>query len=160
ECARLIANIDHLDVVVRARIGAGGTANAGAIIDDDSPAILFAMNGARGTTDQADRVGAMHTGIHDHGVFVSVTVARKARIVVVGGGAGPDAVIATDAAIQIDHHCVGTIDEAMIHDKVQHALPQLILSHLFRHYAASLQKSGRQSGQYVLDDQIGRDADD
>ena len=62
----------------------------------------------------------MHARIRHHEVAMNLPVTHEARIVVMAGGAGPNAVITARAAIEIDQHRGRTVDEAVLDQKLHH----------------------------------------
>jgi hypothetical protein len=84
------------------------------------------MDRAGRAADHADRIDAVHAGVRDLEPLELRPLAGKSRIVVVRGGTGPHAVVAAGAAIQVDHHRGGAVDEAIIDQKLQQ--PRLHLS--------------------------------
>ncbi len=85
------------------------------------------MNGAGGASHQTDRIDAVHAGL---GYLITAqpgTVAQKAWVAVMQGHAGAYALIAADAAFQVDEHGGGAVDEVMLHQPfdqlAMHALP-------------------------------------
>ena len=77
------------------------------------------MDGAGGTADHADRVGAMHAGIGHHVVVEGSAVADEARIIAVALGTGLDAGVATHAAVEVDDHGGGPLDDAVLDQDFQ-----------------------------------------
>ena len=127
EVSLRVADIDHADVVIRAAAGAHATANTGVVVDDDFTSGLIAMYGGGRTTDHADRVRTVHASIGDHHVTKDGAMANETRIVVVGGGTRPDTFVTVNAALQIDHHRSGAVDESLLDEKLE----QIVVS-LFR----------------------------
>src|SRR5271156_3392244 len=117
ECAGTVANINHLDVIVGTGVGAGRAADAGTVIDNNRPRPFLTVDRARRTANQADWVSTVHTCVDDHRVVMREAVPRESGVIVVRRGAGPDAVIAADAPIEVDYHRFLAINEAMIDEE-------------------------------------------
>ena len=99
----------HADVSIWTSAGAGATANAGCVVDDDIAAAGMALDRAGRAINHANRISAMHTGVCDHEIVMGLTLPDKPRNIVMCGGAGTNAVIAIHAAIRVDHHGAGTV---------------------------------------------------
>ena len=109
-----VSNLDHANVVVGTRVGAGSAADARVVVDDHHAAPLGAVDRARRATDHAHRVGAVHARIGHHPVIVSLAVADEHGIAAVGRGAGAHAVVAPRAAVEVDEHRLGAVDEPLL----------------------------------------------
>ena len=120
EFPRLIADLDHLDVVVGTTVRAGRAADAGEIVDHDLPADGVAVDRAGRAADHAGRVDAMHAGVRDHDVVLHPAVADELRVVVVTRGAGAHAIVAARAAVEVDKHRRGAIDVAFLDEELDH----------------------------------------
>ena len=107
-----VIDLHHLNVRVRAGVGASFTTDAGVVINNHGPIGNDPGDGACGTADHAHRVRAVHAGIGHHPVFKCLAVADKARVSVMGDRAGVDAIIATDTAVKIDQHGLRSVDES------------------------------------------------
>ena len=118
-----IARGDHLNVVVRATVGAGGATDAGQVIDYHPAVGRIPMNGAGGTANHANGIQAMHAGVGDHESVIHLPVADEPRIIVMRGGAGPHTIIAARAAVQINDHGGRAVDQPLIHDEFHHFRP-------------------------------------
>ena len=64
----------------------------------------------------------MHAGVRDHDVVVLRALTDEARIIVVRCRAGAHAIVAARAAIQVDHHRLCAVEEAVIAEEIQQAL--------------------------------------
>src|SRR5579872_253361 len=81
------------------------------------------------------------------------------RIVVVSSCAGSHAVVATDTAIEIDHHGLFAIDESVINQKVHHVLLDLYRCRLLTCANPPVTaQMDRQTGEYVLANKLSRNA--
>jgi hypothetical protein len=67
------------------------------------------MNRPRGTTNHANRVSALHTGLNELQAIMARADTRKSRVTIVRTGTRFDAVITSRATMQIDDHCLLTI---------------------------------------------------
>lgn len=119
---------DHLYVLVRATICTGRTANTSLVVDCDSSRFGVASNCAGGTTNHANGVQTMHAGVGDHPLIVNFTGAIESRVVVMGGGARPNAIIAPSASIEIDDHGVRAVDESFFNQELKQPRIGLVFS--------------------------------
>ena len=71
------------------------------------------MDGSSGTTEQADRILAMHARLGDHEGSVGRAVAEETGIVVMGRGTRAYAIVAAGAAVEVDDHGRGAVEESM-----------------------------------------------
>ena len=62
----LVEHFYDPDVFIRATLSAGRAADTGLVVDIDHSGFLIACDGSGGTTDHADRIQTMHTGMGDH----------------------------------------------------------------------------------------------
>lgn len=114
-----IANLDHGDVVVGAAFGAGGAADAGVGIDIDDTIDGIASDSAGWATDHADGIFAMHASVGEEPGAELSPFAMEARISLVHGSAGADAIIAASAFVGIDDHGVSAVDQALIDEEFE-----------------------------------------
>jgi len=92
-------NLDHPNVVIGTTVGAGRTPDAGGVVDDHLSRQGIPMNRAGGAPNHAHGVGTVHASVGDHIVSKLWAVPNEAGIIVVGGGAGADTVVATGATV-------------------------------------------------------------
>ena len=113
-----ITHWNHSYIVVRAGIGAGGTADATVIVYLDD-AFERPVDGACRTTDHTDRVLTLHACICDHVVIVNRSVTNESRVIVVSAGAGTHTFVTSRAAIKINHHGGGAIDKSSFDEMLE-----------------------------------------
>jgi hypothetical protein len=55
----------------------------------------------------------------DHQVVVPRTLADETGVIIMGGRARADAIVAPCAAVQIDQHRLGTVEDAVIGEEIE-----------------------------------------
>src|SRR5262245_2231557 len=127
----LVANLHHLNVVIRATVCAGCASNAGEIVDHDLALERFPMNCACGTPDHANRIDTMHTGICHHDPVELPTVTDEFRIIIVARSARAYAIITARTTIEVDQHRGSAVDVALLNQKLDHVRTELRFGLLF-----------------------------
>jgi len=119
ERASRIANLYHVNCLVRATIGAHAAADARAIVDAHGAIVDIARNRPGRAANHAHRVDAVHTRIGHHHVVMLRSLANEARVIVVRRRARPHAIVAASAAIQVDQHRLRAVEKTMIAEKIE-----------------------------------------
>jgi hypothetical protein len=117
--ASRVMNRHHLDTAVGTAVGARAATDAGLFIDRNDSGTAFAGDCARRATDHADRVLAMHAGTGKHPVVKDDSLADKTGVAIVRRRAGSDTIIAAGASIQVNHHCLRSVHQAVLNDTLK-----------------------------------------
>ena len=72
------------------------------------------MDRPGGTLNHAHGIEAVHTGLGHHVAALGRSVTEETRVVVVGGGAGADAIVAARATVQVDEHGGCAVDDPLL----------------------------------------------
>jgi hypothetical protein len=94
-------------------------ADTDVFLDLDHVTHLGAVNRARGTPDQTDRIATVIAGPRDQLIPVPVALSNETRATAVRLCAGPNAIIAARAPIEIDDENAVALDEALVQGEVQ-----------------------------------------
>ncbi len=111
----------HPDVFVGARRSAGSASDADRFVDLDNAGFFVPSNRPGWTADHANRIAALHAGLHKLQPLVRNTLPDESRVAIVCTGTCFHAIVATRASMQIDHHRLTTIVQAVLNDELEQA---------------------------------------
>lgn len=114
-----IPQFHHADRIKRTVTGTLGATDAGLFVNDNQSMGSITVNRGRRAFDHANRVEAVQTRVRDHVPAGRRSMPDKPRIAVVRGCAGPYAIVAARAAIQVDDHRGRALHIVAIHQKIQ-----------------------------------------
>jgi len=116
-----VADFNHLNVIIRATLSARAAADASAVVDPHDSRGRVAGDGAGRAANHAHRIDAVHARLSNHQRAVAMSLADEARVVVVGGSARADAVVASGTAVEVDDHRLLAVDEAVVDEEFEKA---------------------------------------
>ena len=122
ERSRVIPYGYKANVVIRTADCAGSTSDTDRIRYDDLPALFITGNGAGRTANHANWIITVHACIRYHVMAILIAMPNEPWIVIVSVSACRYAIVTTSAAVQIDDHCLRSVNKTIFHEELQNAL--------------------------------------